>query len=42
LRLLLAYNREDVVNMKLLLEYALPRLREKAGWVDSAAQSLAK
>ena len=28
LRVLLAYNREDVVNMKTLLDYALPRLRE--------------
>jgi uncharacterized protein YprB with RNaseH-like and TPR domain len=34
LRLLLAYNREDVVNMKTLLEYAAPRLKEAAGWVD--------
>lgn len=32
LRLLLAYNREDVVNLKWLLEFALPRLREHAGF----------
>jgi uncharacterized protein YprB with RNaseH-like and TPR domain len=32
LRQLLAYNKEDVVNMKTLLEYALPRLREAAGY----------
>ena len=32
LRLLLAYNREDVVNMKLLLDYALPRLRAATGY----------
>ena len=32
LRLLLAYNREDVVNMKLLLDYALPRLRAASGY----------
>ncbi len=31
LRLLLAYNREDVENMKTLLDYALPRLRARAG-----------
>ena len=35
LRLLLAYNREDVVNMKLLLEYALPRLRAASGYTSS-------
>ena len=29
---LLAYNKEDVVNMKTLLEYAQPRLREAAGY----------
>ncbi len=34
LRLLLAYNREDVVNMKTLLDYALPRLRTRAGAPD--------
>lgn len=32
LRYLIAYNREDVVNMKLLLDYALPKLRVDAGW----------
>jgi len=32
LRLLLAYNREDVVNLKWLLEFALPRLRDHAGF----------
>ena len=32
LRLLLAYNREDVVNMKTLLDYALPKLRAEAGY----------
>lgn len=32
LRLLIAYNREDVVNMKILLDYAVPRLREDIGW----------
>jgi len=30
LRLLLAYNREDIVNLKYLLEYALPKLEEEA------------
>jgi uncharacterized protein len=32
LQLLLAYNREDVVNMKLLLDIALPKLEAAAGW----------
>jgi uncharacterized protein YprB with RNaseH-like and TPR domain len=32
LQLLLAYNREDVVNMKLLLEFAMPKLIAEAGW----------
>ncbi len=32
LRLLLAYNREDVENMKTLLEYAVPRLTAQAGY----------
>jgi uncharacterized protein YprB with RNaseH-like and TPR domain len=32
LRLLLAYNREDVVNMKLLLDFALPRITTDSGW----------
>ena len=32
LRLLLSYNREDVVNMKFLLDYALPRMREDSGF----------
>ncbi len=31
LRLLHLYNKEDVVNMKALLEFALPRLREQCG-----------
>ena len=30
LRLLLAYNQEDIVNLKVLLEYALPKLEEEA------------
>jgi uncharacterized protein YprB with RNaseH-like and TPR domain len=34
LRLLIAYNREDVVNLKMLLDFALPRLRDDAGWVN--------
>jgi uncharacterized protein YprB with RNaseH-like and TPR domain len=32
LQLLLAYNREDVVNMKMLLDFAIPKLTESAGW----------
>jgi hypothetical protein len=32
LRLLIAYNREDVVNMKTLLEFAAPRLRALSGF----------
>ncbi len=36
LRLLLAYNREDVVNMKTLLDYALPRLKHAAGYNGSS------
>jgi uncharacterized protein YprB with RNaseH-like and TPR domain len=32
LRLLMAYNREDVVNMKLLLDIALPKLIAESGW----------
>jgi hypothetical protein len=32
LDLLVAYNREDVVNMETLLKYAYPRLREKSGF----------
>ena len=35
LRLLLAYNREDVANMKTLLDFALPRLQTHAGYTDS-------
>jgi uncharacterized protein YprB with RNaseH-like and TPR domain len=35
LRLLLAYNSEDVVNMKCLLEYALPRLRDATGYTEA-------
>jgi len=31
-RLLLAYNREDVVNMQALLQYALPRIQGKSGY----------
>lgn len=34
LRLLLAYNKEDVVNLKLLLDYALPRLEAATGYND--------
>jgi len=37
LRLLVAYNREDVVNMKLLLDYAIPRLQEEIGWTTAVA-----
>jgi uncharacterized protein YprB with RNaseH-like and TPR domain len=32
LRLLLLYNKEDVVNMETLLRYALPRLKTQAGY----------
>ncbi|BDI28682.1 hypothetical protein CCAX7_007330 [Capsulimonas corticalis] len=32
LRLLLSYNQEDVVNMKFLLDYALPRMRADSGF----------
>ncbi len=35
LRLLLAYNKEDVVNMKRLLDYALPRLRDATGYTEA-------
>ncbi len=35
LRLLLAYNKEDVVNMKCLLDYALPRLRDATGYTEA-------
>ena len=38
-RLLIAYNREDVVNMKTLLGCALPKLREDAGWNSADTQS---
>ncbi len=34
LRALIAYNKEDVVNMKALLEYALPRLQEASGYTS--------
>jgi len=37
LRLLLAYNREDVENMKLLLDFAFPKLIEDAGWLNKLA-----
>ena len=37
LRLLIAYNREDVVNMKILLDYAVPRLQEEIGWAPALA-----
>lgn len=33
-RLLLAYNREDVVNMQTLLQYALPRIQARAGYTS--------
>jgi len=38
LDLLLAYNREDVRNMQLLLDYAYPRLREKSGFPVSHSE----
>ena len=34
-RLLLAYNKEDVVNMETLLRYALPRLQARAGYTGT-------
>ena len=34
---LLAYNREDVVNMKLLLDFAVPLLTTEAGWSPDLA-----
>jgi len=34
LDLLLAYNKEDVRNMQLLLDYAYPRLKAKAGFLE--------
>ena len=37
-RLLLAYNREDVVNMETLLKYALPRIGKKTGFLGGAAR----
>lgn len=37
LRLLIAYNREDVVNMKTLLDYAVPRLQQEIGWPAAMA-----
>ncbi len=40
LRVLLAYNREDVVNMKTLLDYALPRLQERAGYNENGTYDL--
>jgi uncharacterized protein YprB with RNaseH-like and TPR domain len=36
LRLLLAYNAEDVVNMQTLLEYALPRLQQATGYNEGS------
>ena len=36
-RLLLAYNKEDVVNMELLLRYAVPRLQAQAGYTNNAS-----
>lgn len=38
LRLLLAYNKEDVENMKTLLDYALPRLQTASGYNDAEIQ----
>lgn len=40
LRLLLSYNREDVENMRVLLDYALPRLRAHAGYTDTQPPTL--
>jgi hypothetical protein len=37
LRLLIAYNREDVVNMKTLLDYTVPKLEEEIGWASMAS-----
>jgi hypothetical protein len=36
LRLLIAYNREDVMNMKILLDFAIPRLQQEIGWPAAA------
>jgi uncharacterized protein YprB with RNaseH-like and TPR domain len=33
-RLLLAYNKEDVINMETLLHYAVPRLQAQAGYTE--------
>lgn len=38
LQLLLAYNREDIVNLKMLLAYALPKLEEEAWGKDLSTQ----
>jgi uncharacterized protein YprB with RNaseH-like and TPR domain len=35
LRLLLSYNKEDVINMETLLRYAVPRLEAQAGYTKS-------
>lgn len=37
---LLAYNKEDVVNMKTLLEYSLPRLREATGYNEMTSHTV--
>lgn len=37
---LLAYNKEDVVNMKTLLEYALPRLQEATGYNEMRSHTV--
>jgi uncharacterized protein YprB with RNaseH-like and TPR domain len=34
-RLLLAYNKEDVINMETLLRYAVPRLEAQAGYTKN-------
>ena len=36
-KLLLAYNKEDVVNMKTLLDFALPKMKEDSGWTGQGA-----
>jgi len=41
LRLLLAYNREDIVNLKTLLEYALPKLELEARGIEPAPMEAA-
>lgn len=38
LRLLISYNREDVINMKEILEFAIPKLQEDAGWTGVTSE----